>query len=38
VKPAQRTQDGRAAFRMFYDHYLGANNANNVNNMASEAE
>jgi len=35
VKPAQRTQDGRAAFRMLYDHYLGANN---VNNMASEAE
>jgi hypothetical protein len=34
VKPAQRTQDGRAAFRMLYD-YLGANN---VNNMAWEAE
>ena len=38
VKPVQRTQDGRAVFRMLYmlyDHYLGANN---VNNMASEAE
>jgi hypothetical protein len=35
VKPAQRTQDGRAAFHMLFDHYLGANN---VNNMALEAD
>jgi hypothetical protein len=34
VKPAQRTQDGRSAFRMLYGHCLGANN---VNNMAPEA-
>ena len=35
VKPAQRTQDGRAAYLMLYNHYLGPNN---VNNMASTAE
>ena len=35
VKPAQHTHNGRAAFFMLYDYYLGANN---VNNMASDAE
>ena len=35
VKLAQRAHNGRAAFFMLYDHYLGANN---VNNMASDAE
>ena len=35
VKPAQRTHNGRDAFYMLYDHYLGPNN---VNNMALDAE
>lgn len=35
VKPAQRTRDGREAFRALKGHYLGANN---VDNMASRAE
>ena len=35
VKPAQRAHNGWAAFFVLYDHYLGANN---VNNMASGDE
>ena len=35
AKPTQRTHNGRMAFHRWYDHYLGANN---VNNMASGAE
>lgn len=35
IKPAQRTRDGRKAYRCLYDHYLGPNN---VDNMASWAE
>ena len=35
VKPAQRAHNSREAFFMLYDHYLSANN---VNNMASDAE
>ena len=35
VKPAQRTHNRRMTFHRLYDHYLGANN---VNNMASAAD
>jgi hypothetical protein len=35
ANPAQRTNDGRRAFLMLWDHFLGPNN---VDNMASEAE
>jgi hypothetical protein len=35
VKPAQRTKDGRHAFLLLRDHFLGHNI---VDNMASEAE
>jgi hypothetical protein len=35
VKPAQRTKDGRRAFLLLWDHFLGATN---VENIASEAE
>jgi hypothetical protein len=34
-KPAQRTNDGRRAFLLLWDHFLGPNN---VDNMASESE
>ena len=35
VKPAQRTRNGHMAYQNLYNHYLGANN---VNNMATTAE
>ena len=35
VKPAQRTRNGRMAYQNLHNHYLGANN---VNNMATSAE
>jgi hypothetical protein len=35
VKPAQGTKDGRRAFLLLWNHFLGPNN---VDNMASEAE
>jgi hypothetical protein len=35
VKPAQITKDGRRAFLLLWDLFLGPNN---VDNMASEAE
>jgi hypothetical protein len=35
AKPAQRTKDGRRAFLMLWNHFLGPKN---VDNMASEAE
>ena len=35
VKQAQRTRNGRLAYQNLYNHYLGANN---VNNMATAAE
>jgi hypothetical protein len=35
VKPAQCTKDGRRAFLLLWDHFIGPNN---VDNMASEAE
>ena len=35
VRPAQRAHDGRLAYYGLYDHYLGANN---VNNMATLTE
>jgi hypothetical protein len=35
IKPALRTQNGRDAYMLLFDHFLGPNN---VGNMASEAE
>ena len=35
VKPAQRSRNGRMAYQNLHNHYLGANN---VNNMATAAE
>jgi hypothetical protein len=35
IKPALRTRDGRDAYMLLFDHFLGPNN---VGNMASEAE
>jgi hypothetical protein len=34
LKTAQRTKDGRLAFRSLYDHYLGPNNVDNLATMA----
>jgi hypothetical protein len=34
-KPAQCTKDGRRAFLLLWDHFIGPNN---VDNMASEVE
>jgi hypothetical protein len=35
VKPAQRTKDGRHAFLLLWNHFLGPNN---IDNVASQAE
>ena len=35
IKPAQRARDGRLAYQLLFNHYLGPNN---VGNMASAAE
>jgi hypothetical protein len=35
IKPALRTRNGRDAYMLLFDHFLGPNN---VGNMASEAE
>ena len=35
IKPALRSKNGRDAFNLLFDHFLGPNN---VGNMASEAE
>jgi hypothetical protein len=34
LKTAQRTKDGRLAYRSLYDHYLGPNNVDNLATMA----
>jgi hypothetical protein len=35
IKPAQRTRNGREAYILMFDHFLGPNN---VGNMASAAD